>query len=136
MKRTLLLGYQWLTALSDSGTGIMLLFVPEFTLRMMGVHAPADAIVYISYIGAFVFSVGMACLYGVRLLARQCNPVRLETVWLITAIARAMVAAYVATSVLTLRLDPGWIGVAVFDGACAVLQVAGVRKGWLRATSR
>ena len=134
MKRTLLLGYQWLTALSDAGTGIMLLLAPEFTLRMMGVQAPADAIVYISYIGAFVFSVGLACLYGVRLLTRRCEPVRLETVWLITAIARAMVAAYVASSVATLRLEPGWIGVALFDGACAVVQGVGVRKGWLRAS--
>ena len=130
MKYTALLTYQWLTALSDTGTGLLLYVAPAFTLRMMGVHAPQDAAPYISYIGAFVLSVGLACLYGVRLIARQA-PEKLEVVWLLTTLTRSAVAIYVIKCVLAGELEPAWFVVALFDAACAVIQAVGLRKRWL-----
>ncbi len=131
MKASLLLGYQWVTGLSDAGTGVLLCAAPAFTLRLMGLHVPPDAEPYVSYIGAFVLSVGLACLYGVLLIVRRALMEHLEVVWLLTAFTRSAVAIYVASAVATGTLAPGWLGVAVFDAACVVIQAIGLRKRWL-----
>ncbi len=131
MKYTALLGYQWLTGLSDTGTGVLLYFAPMFTLRLMGVHAPQDATPYVSYIGAFVISVGLACLYGVRLIACRASREKLEVVWLLTTFSRSAVAIYLTKSILAGELEPAWITVALFDAACAVIQGVGLHRRWL-----
>ena len=64
MNRPILIGYQVLIGLSDTLTGALLIIAPEFALRLMGLHAPADALPFLSFIGAFVLSVGLTCLYG------------------------------------------------------------------------
>ncbi|HEX4285098.1 MAG TPA: hypothetical protein VHZ28_08390 [Terracidiphilus sp.] len=130
MKYTALLIYQWITGLSDTGTGVLLYVAPLFTLRLMGVHAPQDATPYISYIGAFVLSVGLACLYGVRLVARRASE-KLQVVWLLTTFTRSAVAIYLIKCILAGDLEPAWITVALFDAACAVIQGVGLRKRWL-----
>ena len=71
MRRSVLLSYQWLTALSDTVTGILLCIAPAATLSLMGVRASENAMPYVSYIGAFVLSVGIACLYGALLMMRE-----------------------------------------------------------------
>ncbi len=130
MKRSLLLAYQWVTGLSDTGTGVLLCVAPEFTLRLMGLHAPPDAKAYVAYIGAFVFSVGLACLYGV-MMVKYCRLDRLEVIWLLTAFTRTAVALYVFKSILDGTLEPGWVTVAAFDGACVVIHATGIRNGGL-----
>jgi hypothetical protein len=57
MKRPLLVGYQLLIGLSDTLTGALLIVAPALTLRMMLLQAPSDALIYISFMGAFVFAV-------------------------------------------------------------------------------
>ena len=131
MKRSLLLGYQWLIGLSDTGTGVMLCLAPTLTLRLMGVQAPEDASAYVGYIGAFVFSIGLTCLYGAYLLAGKRSVVRLETIWLVTALARGAVAVYVFKCILTGAFEPAWLSVAVFDAACVAIQAIGLRRRWL-----
>lgn len=130
MKRTLLKAYQWITGLSDTSTGIMLCLAPEFTVRMMGLHAPEDAAPYIGYIGAFVLSVGLGCLYGVRVISRPAMAPRLQMIWLLTAIPRAAVAIYILGAIASGALELGWLSVVVFDGACVVIQAIGLRKRW------
>ena len=132
MKRSLLLAYQWATGLSDSLTGILLYVAPGFGLRMMGVRAPADALPYIGYIGAFVLSVGLACLYGAFLLHAGGCADRIETVWLLTAITRAAIALYVLQEIVTGTFEARWLTVAGFDGACVLIQGIGLRRRWLR----
>ena len=100
MNRPVLLAYQALIGLSDTLTGALLIIAPEFTLRLMGLHVPSDALPYVSFIGAFVLSVGLACLYGAIVMARRGSPCTLEAVWLLTAITRASVAIFVVTQVL------------------------------------
>lgn len=131
----MLLGYQWLTGAVDVGTGVLLYLAPALTLRLMGVHAPTDATPYVSYIGAFVLSVGLSCLYGALLLKQQATPERMETVWLLTAFARSAVAIYVIKGVLAGQLEAPWITVAVFDGLCVLVQAVGLRKKWLAVRS-
>jgi hypothetical protein len=136
MNRLFLISYQLLIGVSDTLTGALLMTTPAFTLGMMRLHAPADALPYLSFIGAFVLSVGLSCLYGAYLMIRWGSRLRLEAVWLLTAIIRASVAIFVFTQILTHTLEVGWITVSVTDGTCVLIQAIGFRKGWLAQVTR
>lgn len=136
MNRRILIGYQLLTGLSDATTGALLMISPAFALRLMHLSAPPDTLVYVSYIGAFVFSVGLACLYGALLADRNGSRTQLEVVWLLTAFTRSAVAIFVMAQVIANALDAGWTTVALFDGACLFIQAIGLRKGWLASVAR
>jgi len=134
MKRRLLLAYQLVTGLSDTGTGVLLIAAPNLTLRLMKLHAAPDALPYLSYVGVFVLSVGIACLYGALLINRSATTQetqKLEVVWMLTAITRALVALFVIAKIVSGALEPGWITVALTDGAFAALQFLGLARGWL-----
>jgi hypothetical protein len=135
MNRAILLGYLLLIGLSDTLTGALLMAAPALTLRLMLIEAPKDALVYISFIGAFVFSVGVACLYGAFLAYQSRFGRRLEVVWLLTAVTRASVAIFVAGQVAAGALEPGWLTVAAMDGACATIQAIGLRRGWIASAA-
>jgi hypothetical protein len=122
--------------LSDALTGALLIVAPEFTLGLMRLHVPADALPFLSFIGAFVQSVGLACLYGAFLTWRHCAASAIEAVWLLTAITRAAVAIFVLQSVMTGALEAGWLSVAVTDGACVLVQTIGLHKGWVAHAER
>lgn len=136
MNRPILYLYQLLTGLSDSLTGALLIVAPAFTLRLMGLHARADALPYLSFIGAFVLSVGLACLYGVWIVAQRKSPCKMEAVWLLTAITRASVAIFVLAQIAARTLEAGWVTVAIADGLCVMIQSIGLRKGWLVHVAR
>ena len=131
MKRRLLLGYQILTGMSDTCTGLLLIFAPALTARLMGLHVSLTALPFLSYIGAFVFSVGIACFYGALLTSRVAFREKLQVVWILTGITRACVALFVIAEILTGMLEPRWATVAATDGAFALLQAIGLSKGWL-----
>lgn len=135
MNRTTLVAYQLITGLSDTLTGALLLIAPELTLRLMHLSAPADAQIYLSFVGAFVFSVGLACLYGARLAYRGSSHMRIEVVWMLTALTRASVAIFVAGQVLASTLAEGWMTVAISDGACVLIQAIGLCRGWLASAA-
>ena len=132
MRRQLLFAYQLVTGFSDTVTGILLCVAPVFTLRTMGAHAPTDALPYVGYIGAFVLSVGLACLYGARIMRLPGSTERIETVWLLTALSRASIALYLLSEISIGNFAHAWLSVLFFDGACALIQVIGLRRGWLR----
>jgi hypothetical protein len=136
MKRTILIGYQLLIGLSDTLTGALLIIAPGFALGLMRLHAPEDALPFLSFIGAFVLSVGLACLYGAWVMERRGSPCKMEAVWLLTAITRAGVAIFVVTQILAHTLEAGWLTIAVFDGVCVWIQATGLRKGWLGYAAR
>jgi hypothetical protein len=131
MKCRILLGYQMLTGLSDTTTGILLIFSPVLTLQLMRLNVPSCSLPFLSYIGAFVLSVGVACLYGAYLCTRASFAQKLEVVWLLTAITRGIVAIFIAWKLSTGAFETGWATVAVSDGALALLQVLGLWRGWL-----
>jgi hypothetical protein len=136
MTRSMLVAYQLVTGISDTLTGALLLIAPELTLRLISLSAPEDAQIYVSFVGAFVFSVGLACLYGAWLAYRGKCRTKIEVVWLLTALTRASVAAFVLGQVMTSMLADGWITVAACDGACVLIQAIGLRKGWLVSATR
>jgi hypothetical protein len=131
MNRSMLLVYQLLAGASDTATGALLLIAPAFTLRLMQLHAPPAAMVYLSFVGAFMFAVGLAYLYGAYVLASNGSVRRLEMVWLLTAFTGTSVAAFVISQVLASELGAGWLMVALTDGALVLIQAIGFRKGWL-----
>jgi len=131
MKRPILIGYQILIGLSDTATGALLIIAPEFTLRLMHLQAAADALPYLSFIGAFVLAVGLSCLYGAFVMVCDWCELKLQVVWLITALMRASVAIVVVSQILAHTLQVGWITVALSDGACVLIQAVGLRRGWL-----
>jgi hypothetical protein len=131
LNRSVLTTYQLAMGISDTATGTLLIVSPGLALRLMGLHVPADALLFLSFIGAFVLSVGLACLYGVWVIARRGSPCKLEVVWLLTAITRASVAIFLVLQILARSLDAGWLTVAITDGSCALIQAMGLRKGCL-----
>ncbi|MBW4037633.1 MAG: hypothetical protein HIU91_01960 [Acidobacteria bacterium] len=132
MTRRLLFAYQILTGLSDASTGLLLIVAPVFTLRLMQLHAAPAALPFLSYAGVFVLSVGIACFYGAILTRRPLMADKLEVVWLLTGITRALVAAFVLVSIVSKTLEAGWITVAITDGAIALFQFYGLARGWLK----
>ncbi len=130
MNRSLLLGYQLLTGLSDLATGVLLAVAPARTLRLMRLHAPADARVYLSFLGAFVLAVGLSHLYGAFVIYRGSCRRDLEIVWLLTAFLRSSVAIFVFAQVCVGSLEAGWFTVAAFDAICVLVQAMGLHKGW------
>jgi hypothetical protein len=130
-RRQILLVYQLLVGASDASTGFLLLVAPAFTLHLMRLHPAHTALPYLSYVGAFVLSVGLACFYGAWLAARPLCTAKLEVVWLLTAITRACVALFVFVNIITGTLESGWLSVALFDGAIALIQFTGLAQGWL-----
>lgn len=131
MKARILLVYQLLTGFSDTSTGLLLLFAPALTLRLMRLQVAPAALPFLSYVGAFVLSVGLACLYGAYVIGRAAAAPRLETVWLLTGVTRALVALFVITQIVGGGLQPGWVSVAITDGIFAIVQGIGLAKGWL-----
>jgi hypothetical protein len=131
LNRRFLIGYQLLTGLQDALTGLLLIFDPSLTLRLMRLQASPDALPFLSFIGAFVLSVGIACLYGAILAARAASAPKLEAVWLLTAITRGLVAIFVAANILSGSLESGWVTVAISDGLFALVQSIGLAKDWI-----
>ena len=130
MKRSMLLVYQLLTGLSDLATGALLVVAPALTLRLMRLHAPDSARVYLSWVGAFVLAVGISHLYGALVIHRGCCRRDLEIVWLLTAFIRSSVAIFVFAQVCVGALEAGWLTVAAFDALCVLVQAVGLNKGW------
>ncbi len=128
MKAPMLIAYQWLVGLGDTGTGLLLLFAPTLTLRLMGVALAPTPIVFASFVGVFVLGVGISYLV---LLPVPREAARWEAQWLVTALIRSLVALFLCVEVATGRMEGAWLAVALTDGVLAVTQWTGLKRGWL-----
>jgi hypothetical protein len=129
MNRRLLLAYQLVNGLLDTVTGLLLLFSPGATLHMMSLHASPENFPFLSYIGAFVLSLGSAYLYGAFLTTQPAFLQKLQVVWLLSGVTRAFVALFLVASISGGAFGAGWINVAVADGVLALIQGIGLVKG-------
>ena len=120
-----------LAGVSDTSTGLMLVFAPAWTLNLMGLHRMPEPVVFASFIGVFVLSVGLAYLYAASLPWTAANRPLWKTVWLLTALTRSLVAVFLVWKIIGGQIEPGWITVALSDGALALIQWLGLGKGWL-----
>lgn len=107
--------------LMDGLTGILLILSPGFTFRLMGISFPEDCHVFASYLGVFVFSVGVAHFLAGGFPADAVARERWKTIWLVTSIVRLSVAAFVSAQIILGGLTPGWASVAATDFCVALL---------------
>ncbi len=111
----------------DATTGLLLMLAPAWTLQLMRLHAiGAEALVFLAWMGAFVFSVGASYF----LVLRGNEPERGEMVWQMTSLVRAVVAVFVVIKVGQGILEPLWLSVAVTDALVAAAQWFGLQKKW------
>lgn len=109
----------------DACTGLLLIFAPHFTLRLLGIAPPSpEATVFLGWIGVFVMSVGLS--YGLALV----RPIHGEPVWAFTSLVRIAVAIFVTARVLDGSLESRWWLVAFADASVAISQILILRAAW------
>lgn len=112
----------------DALTGFLLLVAPAWTLHVMRIpEIPAD-LVWMRWIGAFVFSVGAA--YWIPFRSR--DPRDFTAMLAITAWIRLVIGVFVAGSVATAALPRAWLTVSAVDLALAAIQWVLLRTGAFR----
>lgn len=130
-----LLAYQLLAGVCDTMTGVLLVVVPAWTLTLMGVTSGSFPPVAASFVGTFVLSVGLIYLYALRLPMTPDNAPRWQTVWMLTALIRFLVAGFLFWQMAVKHMEFAWATVALTDGALATMQWIGLKRGWLEFDS-
>lgn len=130
--RTALFLYHYAAGLCDTSTGLLLLFAPDFALRLMGVSRSPQPLFYASYVGVFVLCVGASYLMvpGSGVAKRVCGTCW-RTQWLITVLFRSAIAIFVCSKVAFGVMEPAWLAVALTDGTFATIQWIGLRRNWI-----
>lgn len=113
----------------DSCSGLLLMIVPALALGLMGVPLPLDeALVFIRFIGAFVFGVGMLYLFTALIFVWFPNSVSLCLMLGVTAWLRLVVFVFTMLAILLGELSWAWWSVPFSDGLLALLQCAFIWK--------
>ena len=123
--------FQWLAGSCDTATGVLLVFAPAWTLKLMGVQQFPQPVEFASFVGVFVLGVGLAYLSVARLPLNSKTAPRWQTVWSVTALIRFLVAGFLTWQILAGRMEKAWFAVAATDGALAAFQWTGLKCGWL-----
>ena len=132
LKQRSVLGLCVLAGLMDASSGLLLMTVPEFTLELMKVDvATIEVLVFIRFIGAFVFSVGMLYVFAWLQFLRNESWPPVRAVLLMTAWVRAVICLFTAVAIASGTLPMSWASVPLTDGCLAVLQLWMVLKGWV-----
>lgn len=115
----------------DAMTGLLLVISPARVLGLLDIAVPpADALVFLSWMGVFVAGVGLS--YGFVLGDRRRGP----SVWMVTALVRVLVGVFVCWRILDGSLVPLWAVVALTDLGVAGGQLAMLRAGWWEEAKR
>lgn len=123
---------QWLNVLigaCDGVTGILLLFFPAFTLRLMGIDTSPLDLVYLKYIGVFVFAVGASYYLPILFRDGSGEIESIRSTWRMTALIRFCIGIFVSIQILQGSLEGAWISVAATDISIGTLQVFLLKKG-------
>ena len=121
--KRLFICFQVLAGGCDTVTGLILVFAPAFALRSMGIRHVVSEPIFISFIGAFVFAVGLSYLLFATPPRDSGQICEVKTAWLITAIVRLCAGAFVAAACLGGQLEPAWLGITFVDLSLAVFQL-------------
>lgn len=116
--------YNLFAGLLDSLTGIVLIFNPVFILSIMGISESFDSIVFIKYVGVFVFSTGASYFFTFAEKYFKIPSLSLSIlIWHITSLTRILVAIFVFLKVLQGELSIPWLLVGFSDLSLALFQV-------------
>jgi hypothetical protein len=132
MTKTAFLKY-WSLAVGtmDVLIGLLLIFFPALMLRMVKIAEPsADGLVFVSWIGVFVMSVGLS--YGLAFGRRGHG----EAAWIFSSTVRLLTVFFLTSRILGESLPGGWTLVAVACALVALVQIVLLRKGWWREVHR
>lgn len=124
--------FQYAAGLCDTCTGLLLVIAPELAVRLMHVATVPSPIIFLSYIGVFVLSVGVSYLWVAwRAPLSMHSALAWKTQWQVTALIRSAVAIFLVVTIAAGRLDAAWALVALTDGVIACVQWLGLYRGWL-----
>jgi uncharacterized protein YjeT (DUF2065 family) len=116
----------------DASSGLLLMTLPSLTLKLMRVTSVGDdSLVFIRFIGAFVFSVGCLYLFALRSLVTTRRWGSVWFVFLITAWVRTVICLFTTIAITQGALSLEWISVPITDGLLAVFQLWVIGLGWL-----
>ena len=108
------------TGLMDTLTGLCLIFLPAWTLNLMGVSPRTDHI-FVSYIGIFVCAVGYSHFLAGPFPTDDTSRERWKTIWKISSLVRILVALFVLVKIMRSQFEPAWISVAATDLVVALI---------------
>ena len=131
ISRKLFSGFQLVAGVCDTATGLLLILSPRLALKLMGIRSVPAEPVLVSFIGAFVLSVGLAYLLFVRSPRSTGELAASRSAWMITGIERLCVGSFVMVAVASKQLEPAWFSITIVDLTLAAFQLVGLRKKWL-----
>jgi hypothetical protein len=115
----------------DASTGLLLMSAPAWTLALMRVTMPVpEALVFVRFIGAFVFSVGSLYLFAALINWRSGQWEPLRSVFLVAGWVRTVVCVFTSIAIVSGALSSTWFSVPLADGCFAVFQFWVVFNGW------
>jgi len=116
--------YNLFAGLLDGLTGIILVFNPVFILSILGISAAPDSIIFIKYVGVFVFSTGASYFFSFAEKYFKIPSLNLSIlIWHITSLTRISVSIFVFIKVFQVELSMPWLLVGLSDLSLAVFQI-------------
>lgn len=125
-KNSLLL-FVLLLGAGDMVTGVLLFVAPGFIAALLGGPSLEGSLVFLRYVGLFVFAVGGMYVWAWRAL-RCADGKSFRIVLEITAWVRGVIAVGVLCLVFQGELSPVWFLICCYDGMSSVIQIVIVRK--------
>ncbi len=126
-KKLIIKGWSLCVGSMDAITGLLLIFVPAFILKLLGITPLENSSwVYLSWMGVFITGVGFSYIWALGKAAEG------ELIWKITAMIRLMVSAFICWKIGSGDLQQAWLLVAFSDAFVAAFQLYVLRLGWWR----
>lgn len=116
----------------DALSGLLLMSFPLMALQWMRVPSPPEeAVVFVQFVGAFVFAIGMTYLFAWLDQQIRRRLVFTRHMLVMTGWVRLVICAFTLKAILQGGLSVSWLSVPVTDGLLAVLQFGILSAGWL-----
>jgi uncharacterized protein YjeT (DUF2065 family) len=115
----------------DFCTGLGLVVAPALLLRLMGMGETFGDMVYLRFVGAFVWAVGFSYLWALRRRQLTGDATLLRATLEITIIFRLAAGSFAAWAILRGWLMPAWASVPATDFFLAATQGWLLRRGAL-----
>ena len=106
----------------DTATGLGLIFSPALSVGLMGLDAASHPMVWMRFLGAFVFAMGSLYWVGLGLSRVSGYDWAFRGAWLATGWARLCAGTVTAVLVWNGDLAIGWISVPATDLSLGLFQ--------------